>query len=571
MVLMAAASLVGWAVDEGQDDQQPVGGLAFLDEVEVTVVNIEVFVRDNDGRPVTGLGINDFQVSQDGELRTLTNFLLVNETVHETVVESRDATETPSPEGVEAPPRPEIQPVHIVVYVDDENLMPFDRNRVLSHLRQFLADSVRGGAQAMIVANQGSPHVIQPFTSNAEELAAALRNLRKSTGGRTANQSQHAALQRDIDRLRNEEANKVGTDDPLTQNAALVLDDLISYADQINAEMQRDISAVRMIGTGLTGLPGRKCLIYVSSGMPMVIAKDLFYEFTNMFRGVSFLSLTARFNKRADYRDLASAANSQGIVFYTIDARGLSPLLGGSAERGVAGDPSAGAIAMINTEEPLVYLAERTGGLSTVGTNDFEGGLEKIREDLFTYYSIGYPINSVGSDRVHRIEVTLPNHPGLDVRYRKTFVEKSRESEVQDRVMTALLFDIDENPMQIEAVVDKPTAAQEDRWLLPLRVSFPTQSVALLPQGDNFVGEVVLYVSLRDTAGNQADLQHRVQEIYIPRAEYERMSSLRLSIDLQLLVESGRYRVAVGLFDRLTRQASFQVLNSSTPDVSQGE
>jgi hypothetical protein len=49
------------------------------------------------------------------------------------------------------------------------------------------------------------------------------------------------------------------------------------------------------------------------------------------------------------------------------------------------------------------------------------------------------------------------------------------------------------------------------------------------------------------------------------------MSSLRLSIDLQLLVESGRYRVAVGLFDRLTRQASYQVLNSSTPDVSQGE
>ena len=135
----------------------------------------------------------------------------------------------------------------------------------------------------------------------------------------------------------------------------------------------------------------------------------------------------------------------------------------------------------------------------------------------------------------------------------------------------ALLFDIDENPMQIEAVVNKPTAAQEDRWLLPLRVSFPTQSVALLPQGDNLVGEVVLYVSLRDTAGNQADLQHRVQEIYIPRAEYERMSSLRLSIDLQLLVESGRYRVAVGLFDRLTRQASYQVLNSSTPDVSQGE
>jgi VWFA-related protein len=566
--LMAAAGLGGWAADETPAEQELVGGLAFVDEVEVTVVNIEVFVRDKDGNPVTDLGIEDFRVFQDGEERELTNFLLVTETVREAYTEAAAAPETPALEEAEAPPRPEIQPVHIVVYVDDENLMPFDRNRVLSHLRRFLADTVRENVRAMIVANQGSPKIIQPFTSDADELAVALRELRKSSGGRTSSQSQHAALKRDIDRLRNEESSRIGKEDPLTQNAALVLDDLMAYADQVNAEMLRDIAAVRMVGAGLTGLPGRKCLVYVSSGLPMVIAKDLFYEFSNMYKGVSYLSLTARYNKRADFRELAAAANSQGMVFYTIDGRGLAPQLGVSAERGVAGDPAAAAIGQMNTEEPLVYIAERTGGLSTVGTNDFEGGLEKIREDLFTYYSLGYPVTAVGGDRVHRIKVELPNHPGLDVRYRKTFVEKSRESEVQDRVMTALLFDIDENPMKIDAAVSEATAAQSGRWMLPLRVSFPTQSVALLPQGDHLVGEVVLYVSLRDRGGKYADLQHRVQEIYIPRSEYERMASQNLSIDLQLLVESGRYRVAVGLFDRLTRQASYQVISASTPDAS---
>jgi VWFA-related protein len=570
LVVMAAVGLAAWAADDPPDEAQAVGGLAFLDEVEVTIVNIEVFVRDKDGRPVTDLGVDDFRVYQDGEERAITNFLLVDDAVLQAVAEAAPA-ETPAPEAVAEPARPEIQPIHIVVYVDDENLMPFDRNRVLGALRQFLATTVRDNVQAMIVANQGSPHVIQPFTSSAEELANALRELRKSTGGRTATRSQHAALQKDIDRLRNTEASSVGTDNPLSQQAALVLDDLVSYADQVSSDLQRDIAAVRMVGSGLTGLPGRKCLVYVTSGMPMVVAKDLFYEFTNLYKGVSFLSLTARYNKRADFRDLAAAATSQGMVFYTIDARGLTPNVGVSAESGVSGDPAAAAIGMINTEEPLVYLAESTGGLSTVGTNDFAGGFDRIREDLFTYYSIGYPINSVGSDRVHRISVDLPDHPGLDVRYRRTFVEKSRESEVQDRVMTALLFDIDENPMKIDAVVDKPTAAQEGRWLLPLRVSFPTQSVALLPQGENLVGEVVLYVSLRDTAGKQADLQHRVQEIYIPPAEYERISHLSLSVDLQLLVEPGRYRIAVGLFDRLTRQASYQVLSASTPDASWGE
>jgi hypothetical protein len=130
-VAMAAVGLAGWAADEPSDEQQAVGGLAFIDEVEVTIVNAEVFVRDKDGRPVTDLGIDDFRVSQDGEQRAITNFLLVNE-------------------EVSAPSRPEIQPIHIVVSVDDESLMPYDRNRGLGSLRRFLADSVRDNLERFI-------------------------------------------------------------------------------------------------------------------------------------------------------------------------------------------------------------------------------------------------------------------------------------------------------------------------------------------------------------------------------------------------------------------------------------
>jgi hypothetical protein len=203
--------------------------------------------------------------------------------------------------------------------------------------------------------------------------------------------------------------------------------------------------------------------------------------------------------------------------------------------------------------------------LATVGTNDFAGGLELVRQDLFTYYSLGYPISASGGDRVHRVEVRLPGRPELKLRYRKTFVEKSRESEVQDTVMTALLFNIDQNPMGIDASVGESKPTQEGRWLLPLRVAFPTESVALLPQGDQLVGEVVVFVSLRDDSGRQADIQRRQQAIHLPRSEYERLAKLELSVDVQLLVEPGRYRLAVGLLDSLTRQASYQVLSASTP------
>lgn len=560
--VLAAASLAVWAADETDPERRVVGGLSFVDEVEVTVVNIDVFVRDKDGLPVTDLAIDDFQVFQDGQERNLTNFLLVNEAVRKTIMTTPAPGETPVPDEVAAPPRPEIQPVYIVVYIDNENLVPFDRNRVLGHLRRFLADTVGPGVEAMIVSNQGSPHIIQGFSSNMDELNAALRELRKGTGGRTAIQSQHAALRKNLVRLQGENLDRDGA----SQKAVMALDDLVSYADQVTAELVRDITAIRMLGSGLTGLPGRKCLVYVSSGLPMVVAKDLFFQYTNYFQGQSMLSLSARYNQRAEYNDLAAAANSQGMVFYTIDARGSAPASGISAESDVSGDPSADAISQMNLQEPLLLLAEQTGGISTVGTNNFEAGFERIREDILTYYSLGYPINNAGGDRVHRIEVKLPRHSGFDVRYRKTFVEKSLESKVQDRVMTALLFDVDENPMGIEAFFDPPAAAQDGRFLLPLRVSFPTESVALLPEGDSLNGEVVLFVSLRDSAGKQADLQSREQPISIPATEYDRIAKLPLSIDLQLLVETGRYRVAVGLYDRLTRQSSYQVITTVIPE-----
>ncbi|MFV2071827.1 MAG: VWA domain-containing protein [Thermoanaerobaculales bacterium] len=565
------ALTVGIGGEEPQD-RNPVGGLAFRDEVEVTVVNIEVYVRDKEGRPVTGLTMDDFEVFQDGRPRRLTNFLFVDESFRPTTQEAALMAPTPVVAGEASKAAAEkagsaravVKPIHIVVYIDNENLRPFGRNRVLGHVRRFLSDTVRPGVEAMIVSYQGSAEIVQPFTSDARALAEAMRTLRKCTGGRVNRDAEHAAIVREIDRMRIEEANRRG-DNPLTQKAAMAYDQLVAYADAVTAETIRDTNAISRLSSTLTGLPGRKYLIYVSSGLPMVPAKDLFYEFSQHYRIVSFNSMMVRYNQRREYRSLAAAANAQGVTFYTIDAQGLAPNAAISSERAVVGDPSAGVIAKMNYEEPLIYIAERTGGLATVGTNDFATGLGLVRQDIFTYYSLGYPITAAGGDRVQSIEVRLPGHPKLKLRYRKTFVEKSRESQVQDAVMAALLFDVDDNSMGINVTVGEPEPAREDRWQLPVRVAFPTRSVALLPQGENLVGEVVVFVSLRDAEGKQADLRRREQAIHLPRAEYERLAGLELSVDFRLLVKEGRYRIAVGLLDRVTRQASYQVLSASTP------
>jgi VWFA-related protein len=572
VTLVFLGGIVAARAQQGEAEQQPVGGLAFLEEVDVTVVNIEVHVRDRGGTPVTGLTIDDFEVFQDGQRRDLTNFLFVDESFRPATEEAALMVPTPAPQvgptngspQITATSDPVIKPVHMVIYIDNENLRPFDRNRVLGHVRRFLADTVRPGVEAMIVSYQGSTDIVTPFSSDPQELANGLREIRARSGGRVNRDSERASVSHQIERLRNEERSRTGSD-TLSEKSALVYEELISYAERVAAETDRDLAAINRVSATLTGLPGRKVLVYVSSGLPMVPAKDLFFEFASQYKAVNVNSLAARFNQRPTYRSLASTASAQGVTFYTIDAQGLAPDASISAESGVPGDPSAAVMAKMNYEEPLFYLAERTGGLATVGTNDFAGGLEKVRDDLFTYYSLGYPITAAGGDRVHRIEVRMPKHPNVKLRYRKTYVERSRESQVQAAVTAALLFETFENPMGIEATVGAIKPSMEGRWLMPLRVAFPTEAIALLPVDETLTGEVVVFVSVRDEKGRQADVQRREQAIHLPRSEYERLAKLQLSVDLQLLVENGNFRIAVGLLDRLTRQASYQVLAASTP------
>ena len=54
------------ATGQEADQEETVGGLAFVDEVQVTVVNIDVFVRDRQGNAVTGLSKEQFRLLQDG-------------------------------------------------------------------------------------------------------------------------------------------------------------------------------------------------------------------------------------------------------------------------------------------------------------------------------------------------------------------------------------------------------------------------------------------------------------------------------------------------------------------------
>ncbi|MEJ2189671.1 MAG: hypothetical protein P8Y93_09715 [Acidobacteriota bacterium] len=293
----------------------------------------------------------------------------------------------------------------------------------------------------------------------------------------------------------------------------------------------------------------------------MTAGLDLFYELSRVTQRTDILSQMFDYDLSRQYQQLVAAANAQDVTFYSISATGLEISGMGVAERSAAMDPLAASVGTHNYTDSLRYMSDETGGIAIINTNDVSLGLERVAQDMYTYYSLGYPLHASGQDKVHKVKVEIPSHPEYQVRYRPRFVEKSRETKVQDAVVSSLAFEIDDNPMQLEIETGTPAPASEKRWILPTHISFPLDKIALYPEGDEYVGRVVLFVAVRDRDGRRSDLVRQEHEVRIPAKDYELASTQRWGIDTRLLMEPGSYRVAVAILDQVTHQDSYETVS----------
>lgn len=556
---------------QGQQENQqtgPVGGLAFMDEVEVTVVNVVAYVTDEDGNAINTLTREDFKLFQDGDERPISNFQAYTKELIRTYYQSQEpsalAVPTVEPATAEGDADDrgltEIQPIWMMIFVDNDNLRPLDRNRVINQAREFIRDNVQPPVQMMVVNYNKSLKVIQEFTTDADQVLGALRSLKMHTGGRTNRDASRDEFYDEIDRV----SQGQGTSQAESFNRARSL--AFGFAEEEQNSLQFTLGAIREAVNMMSGLPGKKMILYISNGLPMTPGIDLFYAMANAFDDPGMITEGTRYNQSRQFDSIVKNANAQGVTFYTIDAGGLQNVGMGSAQYHGPRDTISTSIGASNYLDTLRMLADDTGGVAIFNTNDVGPRLARIEQDFYTYYSIGYNLQATGSDRVHRIKLTIPDHPDYRIRYRRRIVEKSLESRVQDRVLTGLVIPLDDNPLEITVITGNPAPASQKRWTVPFQLSFPLEKVALFPAASDYVGKVTLFLAARDNDGKQSDLIRQEHEVRIAAGDYEKAVQRQFTITASLLMESGSYRVSVGLLDHYTRQVGY-----STSSVFVGE
>ena len=526
--------------------QPPVRDQPFAESIDVSVANVEVYVTGRDGRPARGLAKGDFELRVDGKAVEIVNFSEVEEgspvaPKEEAAVETAAAAAVPAA----APPAPD--PLSLVVFVDNANLRPFGRNRVLRQVREFLDSTVGPRDRVLLVTHDQGLVVRRPLSAGKESLAADLGKLEKlAARGTMLDHSTWTVM----DTIRS-----LGCDraDEAMQLAR-------GHAQSVRNEALVTLNGLEGLVQSLSGIEGRKTILYVSDGIPMHPGEDVFRFLFNLCGGEDPAMSTEELSSR--FRRVTQLANAGGVTFYTLESSGPPVYTSASAD----GNPTAGMVGSNlmqfekagDTQQVLFNLASETGGRAVLNGGDIRAGLSRIREDLRSYYSLGYAPERSGDGRSHSIQVRL-RREGLKVRNRTTYTDLPRDERIAARVQTALLHGLVDNLLQAGLELSGNQPAERGKRLVTLRVRLPLKQLVLVAQGNAWVGQVTLWIGARDANGRMAPVQKVQVPVRIPATvAREQLPGQTFAYDIRMkMAERGKQTVAVGVQDDLGHVASF--------------
>jgi VWFA-related protein len=373
--------------------------------ISTNLVQIDVTVAGKDGKVITDLKPEDFEIFENGQKQEISNFSFISAS-SATV----DKTSKTDPKKEILPPsKIRLEQVRrtIALVVDDLTLSFESTYYVRRALRNFVEKQMEDGDLVAIIRTGAGIGALQQFTNDKRMLLAAIEKIRWNASG-AGGVGAFAPIERGFD------TGAENSDENSDEKEPDTLAEMNDFREQLFAT--GTLGAVNYIIRGMKDLPGRKSIMLLSDGF------SLFSETSGGFRETNSVMNSLRL--------LVDLANRSSVVVYTLDARGLvttgltaaddtSELSGSQIESQISSRKDK----LFNTQEGLIYLAKQTGGLPIINNNDLAGGIRKILDDQ-SYYLIGYQPDAATFDpakrRFNKLEVKVKRN-GANVRYRSGF------------------------------------------------------------------------------------------------------------------------------------------------------
>ncbi|HET9226408.1 MAG TPA: VWA domain-containing protein [Thermoanaerobaculia bacterium] len=500
----------------------------FTDQIEVSLVNLEVYVADRKGKPVNGLRQEDFEVLEDGKPVEITNFFVETETA---------PGQAPAPRSVD-------QRLSLVVFVDDYNTEQESRNAILNGLKEFLTTSLLPGDQVMVVRLGRSLEVRKPFTTDVGQVLDEVEVIRKLASNLASREtSRDHQIQVVADAL--ELGGWGGTAEARIRE----------YAELETSYVAASLSALEAVVGWLGGLPGRKVILYVSDGLPAVPGEDLFIwaEARSGYRSGQRISgmNAGSYDASELFRRVTSKASRNRVAIYPIEAMGARWVRGTRLQEA----------RIQNRQNGLTFLAEETGGRTMFNVSQAATALETMTADLTSYYSLGYRPQRPADDREHKVEVRVKGK-GLTARYRRWYQDKSLGEAIAERTSATMVFGGEENPLGAALEVGQQTPAGES-FVVSLRVKIPLGKLYLEPKGAGPKGEQLREGRLRlfvvASGGDKVTpvRETRVVTVTVPEKDLAEGKAPEYVHEVRIKLDKGSWSVGIGVRDEIATTTSY--------------
>ncbi len=379
---------------------------------QTTLIEVPVVVTDKNGNHIHGLSQSDFRVLENGKEQKISTF------------EEKVSTNAKIPQSPAQPGEfsnltvPEQQPRAITVIAIDTVNTPYLDQAIGRHeLIKFLAHNIdTSQILALMIITSHGVKVVQGLTGDPEQLVKVLK---KVSGEMPQNQAtsldnQANAALGDI---------PVVVDSSSSTSVAVMMaqvQEMLDYADTMAGQFQQTraievtMNSFLGIAWALSGVPGRKSIIWATSGFPFVISSP------DVVPG----SLGPL------YERTVKALTDGQISVYPVDVRGIMTRGEGEATPGplMSGGQGPSTHQMnnrswliANSYQSLNEFAEMTGGKAFYNSNDLAGSFKRAADDSSSYYLVGYYLDTKNNHAGWRQLKVEVERKDTEVRARKGF------------------------------------------------------------------------------------------------------------------------------------------------------
>jgi VWFA-related protein len=531
--------------------------------IEVTVVNVDVFVTDKSGNRVHGLTKDEFQIYEDGKLQPVSNFVeYAEEAPDARVTVSSAPNATPPPAAVPAVDRRQHRTISI--FVDRLQLRANKQKEVFDQLRESVRKLVQPGDRVSVITWERT-HTIrvrQPYTDDLGQIDGALAFLAGETAVGTNTDLLDIQKEDEMEAERNDllAAHNMGPASTGCNSTGLYL------AERAFEDMKAKVAALNALSSSMSGATGQKVLVMLSHRFSMNVGTE-FFRAQRATPGPPD-KCEVLWDMRRYVESVAQTANANGVRIYGIfpeempgsDVQSIEDKYEPAAPGSTRSDPGApvpsgyGAIVLGNELGALEIVTQRTGGEMTWHPNAAIKLLDRLPNDFSSYYSLGYRATTRKQDRAHKISVKV-TRPGLTVRSRTEFVEKSTQTVMGERVIGEL-FGIAANDATFGINVKTGDMQQtaKNRFTVPVSVEIPIESLTTIPQGEAANGAFSVYVAWSNGLGQVSDVTHYTRPFSIPAKDLENARTQHFTYETELVVDRRTNQVAVGVIDEVSKE-----------------